>query len=233
MRRSARPANVAGIVSAAVHLGFAFCGWNDAVRSARRRLVVTPGPTRRCHKRDFRLSLDHVEVEAKLNQAYLMVVGGMRANRERQSVTVDYRHDFQAFSTSGGSDLSPASFGHRKRRVDEAFPFIQRAVVAKLVSDICQNVPQYLVAAPGLKTSMHRLVVRIALRKHMPLRSRVEDPQDRFQHSTGRNRLTPWTIVSNMLLRKVLPDTFPLLVPQPNHSPFIAFSSPIDSGFQF
>jgi hypothetical protein len=36
-----------------------------------------------------------------------------------------------------------------------------------------------------------------------------------------------------VLLRKVLPDAFPLLVPQPNHSPFIALSSPIDSGFQF
>jgi hypothetical protein len=36
-----------------------------------------------------------------------------------------------------------------------------------------------------------------------------------------------------VLLRKVFPDAFPLLVRQPNHSPFIAFSSPIDSSFQF
>ena len=146
----------------------------------------------------------------------------MRTDREWQSVAIDYRHDFQAFSTSGWPDLCPASLSHRKRRVDEAFLFIQHTLVAKLVGDIRQNVPQCLVAAPSLETPMHGLVVRIALRKHVPLRSRVEDPQDCFQHTTGCNRLTPGTIIRNLLFRKMVPDVIPLLVRQPNHSSFIA-----------
>ena len=50
-RRSARPASVAGIVSAAAHPGFAFFGWIGAARSSRRHLAVSPGRARRCRRR--------------------------------------------------------------------------------------------------------------------------------------------------------------------------------------
>jgi len=48
-----------------------------------------------------------------------------------------------------------------KRRVDEAFFFIKRASVAKLVGNIRQHETQNLVAAPRLRAPMHRFVVRI------------------------------------------------------------------------
>jgi hypothetical protein len=35
---------------------------------------------------------------------------------------------------------------------------------------------------PLSAASMHSFVVLIALRQHMPLRTRVENPQDRFEH---------------------------------------------------
>jgi len=55
-------------------------------------------------------------------------------------------------------DIRSAAFGHHERRVDEAFLFIKRAFVAKLVGDIRQHATQNLVAAPGLKAPMHRFV---------------------------------------------------------------------------
>ena len=91
-----------------------------------------------------------------------------------------------------------------------------------LVGNVRQNQTQNLVAAPSLKASMHSFVVRIALRQHVPLRTCVENPQYRFQHMTGRDRLASSTPIGNMLLRKMLPNALPLFVRQPNHSSFIA-----------
>jgi len=59
---------------------------------------------------------------------------------------------------------------------------------------------------------MNRFVVRVTLRQHVPLGTRIEDPQDGFENLAGRDgpasRATGW----NVLLRKVLPDTLPMLV---------------------
>src|SRR5215813_14921177 len=100
------------------------------------------------------------------------MIGCVRTDRERQSMTINYRHDFHAFSAPCQPDLWPAPFCHRKRRVDETLFFIQRASVAKLVGDIRQHLSQNLIAAPSLETTMYSFVVRIALRQHVPLRSR-------------------------------------------------------------
>src|SRR5258708_2307698 len=50
----------------------------------------------------------------------------------------------------------------------------------------------------------------------------VENPQYRFEHTTRRNRFSPRTSIGNILLRKMIPDAFPLLVREPNHSTFIS-----------
>ena len=118
-------------------------------------------------------------------------------------MAINNRHNFHSFSALRWSDFRPATFGHNERRIDEAFFFIQRAVFTKLVGNVRQNQTQNLVAAPSLKASMHSFVVRIALRQHVPLRTCVENPQHRFQHMTGRDRLASSTPVGNMLLRKI------------------------------
>ena len=59
---------------------------------------------------------------------------------------------------------------------------------------------------------MHRLVVRVALRKHVPLRARVEDPQHRFEHLARGHRLATRTTFGDVLLGKMLPNPFPLIV---------------------
>ena len=121
----------------------------------------------------------------------------------------------------GCSDLCPAAFRHHERCVDEAFLFIQHTSIAKLVGDIRQHATQNFIAAPSLKAPMHRFVVRITLRQHMPLRACVEYPQHSFQHTAGRYRFASRTSISNVLLRKMMPDALPLLVRQSNHSAFI------------
>src|SRR5256885_4087476 len=57
----------------------------------------------------LRLGLDHVEVEAKLYQPNFVVIGGMRADRKRQSMTIHDCHDFHAFPALRRSDPRPAT----------------------------------------------------------------------------------------------------------------------------
>src|SRR5262249_21645933 len=90
------------------------------------------------------------------------------------------------------------------------------------LSNIRQQAPQNLIAAPSLKAPMYRFVVGIALRQHVPLRACVENPQYRFKHTTRRSRFAPRTSIANILLRKMIPDAFPLLVREQNHSSFIS-----------
>ena len=170
----------------------------------------------------LRLGLDHVEVEAQLYQPNFVVIGGMRADRERQSMTIHDCHDFHAFPTLRRSDPRPATLRHHERRIDEAFRFIQGAFVAKLVGYIHQHSPQNFIAAPGLKAPMNGFVVRIALRQHVPLRAGVEYPQYSFENTSGRDRLASGTSIGDVLFRKMIPDALPLLVCQPNHPTFIA-----------
>ena len=69
-------------------------------------------------------------------------------------MAINYRHDFHAFSALRLANFRPTAFGHYEGRIDEAFFFIERTSVAKLVGNICQHLPQYLVAAPSLEASM-------------------------------------------------------------------------------
>ena len=139
------------------------------------------------------------------------MVGGVRADREWQSMTINNSHDFHAFSAPRWPNLCPAPLRHHKRGVNETFFFIQLASVAKLVGYIRQHPAQNVIAAPSLKAPMYRFVVRIALRKHVPLRTCVENPQDRLKHPTARDRFTSRTTIGNMLFWKMFPNAFPLL----------------------
>ena len=60
-------------------------------------------------------------------------------------------------------------------------------------SEILQNVSQHPVAAPRLDPAAHGLVVRIALRQHLPLGPSLQYPQDgpSPQNWTRLSRLSP------------------------------------------
>ena len=110
-------------------------------------------------------------------------------------MAINNRHDFHALPAFRCPNLCLATLGHHERRVDEAFFFIQRTSLAKLVCNIRQQPPQKLIAATSLKPPMYRFVVGIALRQHMPLRTCVEKPQDCFKNATCRDRLASGTTI--------------------------------------
>src|SRR5215475_11623067 len=146
------------------------------------------------------------------------MVRRVRADREWQSMAIHNGHDFHAFSALGSSDFQPATLGHNEGCVDEAFLFVQCASIAKFVGNIRQHATQNLIAAPSLKAPMHSFVVRVTLWQHVPLRAGVENPQYCLKHATRRSRFAPRTSMGNILLRKMIPEAFPLLVREPNHS---------------
>jgi hypothetical protein len=64
---------------------------------------------------------------------------------------------------------------------------------------------------------MHRFVVRIALRRHVPLRAGIENPEHRFKHLARRNWFAPGVAVGNILFRKIIPYSVSFRIAQPNH----------------
>ena len=65
---------------------------------------------------------------------------------------------------------------------------------------------------PCLKTTMDRLVVRIRLRKHLPLGTRVEDPQHCIKHLSCRHWLAARSPIRDVFFREVGFDPFPVRV---------------------
>lgn len=165
----------------------------------------------------LRLRLEHVEVEAQLHQRDFMMIRSVRAHRKRQAVAVDNRQYFHAFAALRRPDLVAAALGKRERRIDEALALVDHTFVAELVRQARQHLTQNLLPAPLLKPAMNRLVVRKALRKHVPLRARVQDPEHSVQDLARRHGLATRSVGRVRLLRKMLPDSFPVRIAQPLH----------------
>jgi len=160
----------------------------------------------------FRLRFDHVELEAQLHQGDLMVIRRMGTDRQRLPVTIHNGHDFHALATLGRSYLIATTFGLCKRCVDETFRFIERTYISQRIGKIDEHIPQDLVAAQLLEATMHRFVVRIALRQHLPLGTGIENPENGFDGLACGNRFAAWSTGRNVFLRKVVLDAFPVLV---------------------
>ena len=61
---------------------------------------------------------------------------------------------------------------------------------------------------------MNCFVIWVALRQHVPLGARVQDPEHTFEDFAGRYGLASRTTIGNIFFREVLSDEFPLLVCQ-------------------
>src|SRR5215831_923125 len=146
------------------------------------------------------------------------MIGSVGAHRERQTVAIHYRHDFHAFSAPRRANLDTATLRRRERGIDEALRLINLAFITQRVGQIREYFAQRLFAAPLLEAPMHGLVVRIPLRKHVPLSACVEYPQRGLQHAACWNGFTTGTSVRNIFLRKVLADSLPLLIAQFQHA---------------
>ncbi len=65
---------------------------------------------------------------------------------------------------------------------------------------------------------MDRFVVGVALREHVPLRPGVQEPQHGLQDGAGRHRFAAGAAFGDMFLGKMLPNSFPLVVAQPQYA---------------
>src|SRR5690606_2742547 len=127
-------------------------------------------------------------------------------------------HDCPALAPLRQTIPFPATLGRSEHRVDERLPFIDLTLLAQRVRKIGQNVAQYLFSAPLLKAAMHRFVVGIALRQHVPLRAGVQNPQHRFEHLARGYRLAAWATFGDVFLRKMI-EKCPRIRPQAKTRP--------------
>src|SRR4030095_14520508 len=130
--------------------------------------------------------------------------------RSRSSLRYEGQN-LDALAATCRTDFCTATFRARKRRVDEALALVNFATVTQFVGQLRKNLAQYLAFAPLLEAAMHCLVVRIALRKHVPLRAGVQNPQHRVQHLACWHGLAARATIGNVLFGKILPNPFPML----------------------
>lgn len=123
-------------------------------------------------------------------------------------------HDFHPLTALGLANLLATALGRGKGGIDEALRLIERPFLSEGIGQLHERIPQHFTATPLLETSVHRFVVRIALRQHVPLRTRVQNPQDGFEYPARSNRFASWAAFRNMFFRKMFPDAFPLLIAQ-------------------
>lgn len=111
------------------------------------------------------LGLQHGEVETELHERDLKMIGRVRTDGERQPVPIRNRENLHALPAVREAHLVPAALRGGKGRINETLPFIDPAFVAQRVRQLGQDVPQYLVLTPLLKSPMDGFVIRITLRE--------------------------------------------------------------------
>ena len=146
-----------------------------------------------------------------------MMIGRVCAHRERQPMAIHDRENLDAFAPAGRADALAAALGRGKRRIDEALALVNCAFLPQRIRQLGEDVAQPLAFAPRLESAMHRFVVGIALRQHVPLRPGVQNPQDGLQDGSGRHRFAAGATFGEVFLGKMFPNPFPVVVAQPQH----------------
>jgi hypothetical protein len=110
-------------------------------------------------------------------------------------VAINNRHDFHALPAFRCPNLCPATLGHHERRVDEAFFFIQRTSLAKLV---CKH-PSAAAAKTHRGTKPETADVPFcswdSFAAAYAITHLFEKPQDCFKNATCRDRLASGTTI--------------------------------------
>lgn len=165
----------------------------------------------------LRLRFDHVELEAQLHQRYVVVICCMCADRQRQTVLIENSHNCHILTASRRTNLGAAAFRAREPGVDKAFLFVAPSYFTQRVRQVRQDVSQHFPLAPLLELAMHRFVVWIGPRQHVPLRAGIQNPKNCFENFARGDRLATGPAFDNMLLRTIFPNPFSLLAAQPNY----------------
>jgi hypothetical protein len=141
-----------------------------------------------------------------------MVVSRMGTDGHRQPVAIHYRHDFNAFSTLGLTNFVATTLRRRKNCINETLRFINITLSAKRVGKVGQYHSQNVTSAPLLKATMHRFIVREALRQHMPLSTGIQNPQYRIEHLARLDQFAAGAIIGNIFFWKMPPNSLPLFI---------------------
>jgi hypothetical protein len=128
------------------------------------------------------------------------------------------RENLAPCATAGFPNSVAAALGRGNGRIDEALALVERTFLAQRIRQLRENLAQDLALAPLLKPAMHRVVVGVALGQQVPLRARVQNPQDGLQDGAGGYGLATRATLWDVLLGKMLPNSFPLFVAQPQHA---------------
>jgi hypothetical protein len=108
-------------------------------------------------------------------------------------------HDFLTITALGRIDLTTAALGRGKVGINKASRSIERVFDAQCMGNICHRLTQYRLSTSSLEAVRHRLVVRVELRQHVPLRPGIEY----FKDVARSGRLAITRTRSNLLIWKV------------------------------
>ena len=145
----------------------------------------------------------------------------MRVDRKRQSMPIHYRHDFHAFSALCRSNVRPPPFAimnvaSTKHSSSSSAPLLRSSSATSIDTRRRTSTRHQ-----ARKRRCTVFVVGIALRKHVPLRTGVENPQRCFKHTTRGNRLAARSTVRDVVVRKMVSDASSPIVGQSKHPTFI------------
>ena len=168
------------------------------VAAVRRDHLHAPLPQRRVQRIAVaRLVPDQVrrrvlrerQVQRQLHQRRLVRARRMRAQRQRKSAAVHDRHDLHALARLGASHARAAALRPCERRVDVRLRAVEQTPPLRFARQVLEHAVEHARPCPGLKSPVHGLVVRVALRQKFPLRARVEDPLAPPRRRAGQ---APW-----------------------------------------
>ena len=104
----------------------------------------------------FGLGPQHVEVKTELHQCDLMMIRGVRTDRERQPMTIHNHQVFTSLPRQVGP-IPPPRPWPRQVCIDKALTLVERAVLAQRIDEVREDLSQHIAFAPLLEPAMDRL----------------------------------------------------------------------------
>ena len=163
------------------------------------------------------LGLNHVEVEAQLYQRDLMMIGRVRTHRERQSVAIHDRDDLDAFATPRRANFLATALGRGKlASMKHSRSSISPPRAAYWPAR--QNVPQYLASRTTAESDDAPFCRWDSTAAACAIARRCSESTARPQDFACWHRPTARAICRNVFLGEMLPNPFPLIIAQSQHT---------------
>jgi hypothetical protein len=133
-------------------------------------------------------------------------------------MAIDNRENLHTLAAFRKADRFAAALRRGKCRINETFPLVDGPFVAQRIGQLHEDFAQHPLLTLLLKSPMDRFVVGIALRQELPLRARIQNPEHGLQDRSGRDRFAPGTAIGDVFFGKMLPNSVPVVIAQPQHA---------------